>query len=268
MRRIATGMAAAVMVLAACGSSSKSSTTGTTAGGSGTTAAGSPSTTSGGGDNTGSGGNSKADKAKIKVTYTESGSAAGSKPSTLVYAQDGKGKAAFSSQDTSDASTPVTTLYVDGKSLVECVRTGSAAQCTTVPAAEAALGSTVTVAFSTLATIVHSVSGGDKSSDTIAGRDATCWKFKSQDIIAKLASNPIFKNSDTKVSDYNASDTSTVCLDKKTDFPLKFTGTKKGAPEDQFSATAVGDPTDADLTPPATPTPAPSDTIPTGTSAP
>ncbi len=134
-----------------------------------------------------------------------------------------------------------------------------------MPAAEAAIGTSITGAFSALDSIVTSISGGDKSSQNIAGRDATCYKYKAQDVIGKLASNPIFKNSDVKVSDYDAGDTATICLDKQTGWPLRFAGTKKGAPESQLSATAVSEPSDSEFNPPATPAPAP--TIP-GSSTP
>jgi hypothetical protein len=263
MHRIATGLVVAAMVLAACGGSSKSSSTG----GSGSTASGGSggSPTTAGGSSSDSGGSSNISTANIKVSYTESGTGTTGN-TTITFAQNGKGKVSFSSQDPTDTTTPLTTIYVDGTNLVECEGTGTKASCTQVPAAEAALGSTVTVAFSALASVVTSIGGGDKSSETIAGRDAQCWKFKAQTVIGKLATNPIFKNSDVKVSDYDANDTESICLDKKTGFPLKFTGTKKGAAENQLTAIAVSDPTDADFTPPATPAPAPSDTIPPGLS--
>lgn len=252
--RIATGLIVAAMVFAACGgSSSKSSSSG---GGSSTTAAGS---SSGGSSNTtakssGNSGDSDSDvaKANIKVTYKESGTDAASS-STLTFAQDGKGKTSFSSQDASDSTTPLTTIYLDGSAIVECEGTGSTATCASVPSAQASIVTGVTQAFAALAAVAKSTSGADKSSDSIAGRDAKCYKFKAQSIISKLISNPIFQNSDEKVSDYDASDTATICLDKKTDFPLRFAGTKKGAPEDQLSATAVSDPSDSDFKPPTTP---------------
>ncbi len=255
MRRIATGLAVAAMFFAACGSSSKPSSSGansssTTAGGS--SGGGSSNTTAKSSNNNSGGGDSDVTKANIKVTFKEAGADASSS-STLTFAQNGKGKTSFSSQDASNASTPLSTIYLDGSAIVECEGTGSTAKCTSVPGAQASIVTGVTQAFAALAAVAKSTSGADKSSDSIAGRDVKCYKFKAQSIISKLIRNPIFQNSNEKVSDYDASDTATICLDKKTDFPLKFAGTKKGVAESNLTATAVSDPSDSDFTPPATP---------------
>jgi hypothetical protein len=77
-------------------------------------------------------------------------------------------------------------------------------------------------------------------------------KYKASDVIGKLASSPLFKDS-TNPDDYDATDTSTICIDKETGIVLKFGGTKKGSAEDVLVATAVGEPNDADFTPPVTP---------------
>src|SRR5207245_2547988 len=88
--------------------------------------------------------------------------------------------------------------------------------------------------------------------------DADCVKYKASDVIGKLASLPLFKDSDTKASDYDPNDTATICIDKDTGFPLKFSGTKKGVAESTIEATAVSDPADSDFTPPVTPETIPS----------
>ena len=52
-------------------------------------------------------------------------------------------------------------------------------------------------------------------------------KYKASDVIGKLASSPLFKDS-TNASDYDPNDTASICIDKETGFVLKFSGTKKG----------------------------------------
>jgi hypothetical protein len=262
MRRFATGCIVAAMVLAACGGSSSKSSTGTGAAnssGGGTTAGGNS-----GGGNTGT---KDLSKAKIKITYTTSGTDGSS--TTLTIAQDGNGKSSFSTSDLSTDSTDptaVSTIYSDGQTNVSCEGTGTTAHCQSLPAAEASIATSVTSAFSAIASLTKILGGGDKSSESIAGRDADCVKYKASDVIGKLATLPLFKGSDTKASDYDPNDTATICIDKDTGFPLKFSGTKKGAAEDTIVATAVGDPSDSDFTPPVTPEAAP--TLPGGVTIP
>jgi hypothetical protein len=251
MRRFATGFIVAAVVLAACGGSSKSST--------------GPAAGAGAGGNTSSGGgNTDLAKQKIKIAYS---SGTGTSATNLTIAQDGNGKSSFANSDTSDPSS-ASTIYFDGKSTVECQGSGSTAQCTAVPAAQAALGNSFSTLFSTIATAAASVGGGDKSSDTIAGRDASCTKYSASDLIGKLAALPFFKDSTDKPSDYDSSDTATICFDKKTGFVLKLAGTKKGVAQDQLIATSVGDPSDSDFTPPVTPSTVPDVSLPGGLTIP
>jgi hypothetical protein len=247
MRRFAAGFIVAAMVLAACGGSSKSNSTG-----SGNTSSGN--TSSGGG-------NSDLAKQKIKIAYT---SGTGTDASTLTIAQDGNGKSSFTNTDSSSTST----IYFDGKSTVECQGSGSTAQCTTVPASQAAIVNQFATLFSTIASAAASVGGGDKSSDTIAGRDASCTKYSAANLIGKLASLPLFKDSTDKASDYDATDTATICFDKKSGFVLKIAGTKKGVAQDELLATSVGDPSDSDFTPPVAPVTVPDVTLPGGITIP
>jgi hypothetical protein len=254
MRKVTIGVLAAAMVLAACGGSSKSNNTG--AGATGTTSA-----SNGGSGTTVKGGSDDSDlsklagdfaKAKIKITYASTGGG----DENITIAQDGKGKTSF--------TTGGSTFYTDGKSSVACEGTGTAAHCTDVGslggAAGANLGSVFSTSFSALANLFTHLGGGDKSSENIAGRDASCVKYKASDFIDRISSIPLFKDSGEKASDYDANDTATICLDKQTGFLLKVAGTKKGAPQDQLVATAVSEPSDSDFTPPVTP-----ETIPTTT---
>jgi hypothetical protein len=252
MRKLAIGVLAATMTVAACGGSSKTSagSTGTTAGkssgnGSGTTA-------SGGSSNTEDLSKLAGDfaKAKIKITYASTGGG----DENITIAQDGNGKSSF--------STGGSTFYSDGKSSVTCEGTGATAKCTDLGTSGAVgganIGSLFTASFSALANVMSALGGGDKSSETIAGRDASCVKYKASDLIGRLATVPLFKDSGEKASDYDANDSATICIDKDTGYLLKISGTKKGAPQDQLVATAVSDPTDSDFTPPVTPETLPS----------
>jgi hypothetical protein len=258
MRRFATGFIVAAMVLAACGGSSKSST------GSGNPSSGGTTAPSGG--NSGGGSNTSSDlaKQKIKIVYT---SGTGTSATNLTIAQDGNGKSSFTNSDSSNPSA-ASTIYFDGKSTVECQGSGSTAQCTAVPAVQAAIVNSFSTLFSTIATAAASVGGGDKSSDTIAGRDASCTKYSASNLIGKLAALPFFKNSTDKPSDYDSSDTATICFDKKSGFVLKLAGTKKGVAQDQLIATSVGDPSDSDFTPPVTPATVPDVSLPGGLTIP
>jgi hypothetical protein len=249
MRKILIGVVVATIAVAACGgSSSKNSST---PGGAGTNTTAGKSDT----DKNGSGSDDvsklaeKYAKAKIKISYTSSDAG---ESTTLTIAQDGNGKSAFSAGDG--------TYYTDGKSTVACQGSGASAQCTDLGGtggAGANIGATYTATFALFASALSSLSGGDKSSESIAGRDASCVKYKASDVIGKLASSPLFKDS-TKASDYDPTDTATICVDKETGFVLKFGSTKKGTAEDQLVATSVSEPTDADFTPPVTPQTVPS----------
>jgi hypothetical protein len=253
MRKVLIGVVVATIAVAACGGSSKNNSA---PGGSGTTTAGKSdsATTSGGGDsNDVSKLADKFAKAKIKISYTSSG---GGESTMITIAQDGNGKSAFSADDG--------TYYTDGKSTVACQGSGASAQCTDLGGtggAGANIGATYTATFGLFATTLSTLPGGEKSSETIAGRDASCVKYKASDVIGKLASSPLFKDS-TKPGDYDPDDTATICIDKDTGFVLKFGGTKKGAAEDVLVATAVSEPTDADFTPPVTPQTLPNTSVP------
>jgi len=245
MRRIAVGVVVGALVLAACGSSSKSSVS---SGGTSTTAAGSGSTT--GNTSGGSGGNSDLSalagqyaKAKIKITYSSSDG------SSFTVAQDGNGKSAF----TSDGNT----FYSDGKSSISCEGTGTTAKCTDLGSlggnAAGSIAGTFTTTFAAIASVLSSLGAGDNSSETIAGRDASCVKYKASDVIGKLKGLALFKDSTENAADYDPSDTATICIDKDTGFVVKISGTKKGQAQDELTATAISEPSDSDFTPPVTP---------------
>ena len=177
----------------------------------------------------------QASKANIKITYEQDGD------KTITIAQDGNGKTAFTSDDNS-------TIYSDGDTTVTCDGTGAEAECTQLPGGGALGGSILTgftSMFAGLTQLDSSVYGGHTSSDTIAGRDARCINFKASDFagIAALGGSDL--------SDPSAE--ATICVDKETGFLLKLEGTSNGSSKDVFLATEVGEPSEADLTPPATP---------------
>ncbi len=171
MRRIATGIAAGIAVaaigLAACGGGS-SSKSGTGSNGSST------------GSDSFSQLIAKAKSADFKITYTT----ADGKSETI--AQDGKGKSAVTSGDN---------LYIsDGTNVISCDGTTSSAKCTNLGSTGtsilAGLTAPFTTAYAGLAGLNSAVFGGHTTSDTIAGRDATCVTVSAADaggIVGALA---------------------------------------------------------------------------------
>jgi hypothetical protein len=256
MYKLAIGVLAAALTLAACGGSSKSSTSGggtTTTGPGGSTAA-----PSGGGE--GGNGNDLS-KTKIKITYTDtttdtSGAGAPS-TSTFTLALDGKGKSAFTNSDSSDPGA-TSTIYSDGTSTVSCTGAGATAKCTQLPSTQAGAATSFTQTFSVLSNLSSVIGGGDKSSENIAGRDASCVKYKAKDVVGRLSALALFKDSSENASDYDDNDTASICVDKKSGWVLKLAATKKGVAQDGLLATAVSDPSDSDFTPPVTPVTVPS----------
>jgi hypothetical protein len=260
MKKLLIGVLAAALSLAACGGSSKKTVD--AAGGPTTTAKdGSTASTSG---STGSGSDDLSKlageyaKARIKITYTSN---TGGSEESLTIAQDGNGKTAF--------TTGSSTFYSDGTSSISCEGTGSSAKCTdlgSLGAASAGLGSIFTASFSALAHLFDQLGTGDNSSETIAGRDASCVTYKASDFLGKLKSLPLFQGEDT--SGYDPNDSATICVDKKSGFLLKVSSTKKGVNEETFVATEVGEPSDSDFTPPATPETLPKISLPDGVTLP
>jgi hypothetical protein len=252
MRKLVVGILAATLTVGACGAKSKKS--GAPAGRATTTTE----TATHDGTNTSLSDGSTDDvsklaaqytKARIKVSYTSSSSG---ESTALTIAQDGNGKSAF--------TTGAGTDYTDNKSSVSCRGSGGSAKCVDLGSSgggTANTGATYTATFALFAGALSTLPGGEKSSEKIAGRAASCVKYKASDVIGKLASSPLF-TSGTSASDYDPNDTATICVDKQTGFVLKFGDTKKGAAEDVLVATAVSEPNDADFTPPATPQTRPS----------
>ncbi len=176
----------------------------------------------------------QASTANIKITYAQSDG------DSVTIAQDGNGKTAYQSGDS--------TFYTDGDTTVSCSGTGADAECTQIPGG-GAIGTSIltvfTTLFSGLAKLDSSVYSGHESSETIAGRDAQCITFKASDFagLAALGSGDI--------SDPSAE--ATICVDKETGFLLKLSSKSNNSTKDEFLATKVEEPTSDDFTPPVTP---------------
>jgi hypothetical protein len=219
---------AAAIVVAGCGGSSKKSTpagsnTGTTAKG------GTSDTTTGSGNSAYDKLVDKASKARIRVTYKVSGS--GAQESFLTLSQDGTGKVAYFTDD-GDSQ-----VIVDGENYITCSNLKTTAECTqTSGVAGKAYAAAFTAVFAAPLAAITAAKGasgfGDTSSETIAGRDATCVSI-----------------------DYLAGKWQS-CADKETGVFLKW-GASSGGQGGTFEATEAGDPKDSDFTPPATPTTTP-----------
>jgi hypothetical protein len=236
MSKFVIGVLAASLALAACGSSSKSGS------GGGTT------TTAGGGSASDlSALASKAKTSAFKVTYKTSGGG------TITIAQDGNGKESIL-QDGK--------LYiVDGSTVIACDGTTASATCRDLgrggKATTDALTATMTAAYRALETLKSSVFNGQTTSETIAGRDATCVTARASDMTGIFGA----------IADRLAPDASFgICVDKATGALLRVSGGTSSS-SDILVATEFGEPSDSDFQPPSTPKPAPTVpqlTIPSG----
>jgi hypothetical protein len=217
-------VAAATLALAACGSSKSSSS-------------GNETTTSGGGTSASEFSSlvSKAKDASFKVTYKTSNG------DTITVAQDGTGKQAITDGNNLFISTGSTAISCDG--------TTSSATCRDLGAAgKATAGAGVSLITGTASAIAtlgsSSILNGQTSSETIAGRDATCVTVKASDLAGVFGSIARLLTSDA---------TAEVCADKETGVLLKLSGGTGSSPTDLFVATEFGEPSDSDFQPPSTP---------------
>jgi len=225
----------AVAAFGACGSSSKtvsgSSNTTTSSGGSGSSVNSDISKLY-----------SDAEKQAFKITFTsDSGD-------VVTYAQDGHGKSFYGSGDSK--------TYISSDGTVSCnTDSNGKATCTSV-----SVGSnfnpylSLYTAGKTFVTALNKY--GDASTDTIAGRDADCVTFSAKSIadsapvaIAAIASS--LKGS------------AMYCVDKELGVLLKYElKDADGKTTSSYTVTKFEQPTDADFTPPATPKPRVSVSVP------
>ena len=232
MRKLTIAFFIAALAITGCGGSSKKSTPGV---GGGTTANAGGNATSGGGSDYAKL-VEKASKARFRVTYQTS--TGGSTNSSLTVSQDGTGKIAYFTNNGDDQT------IADGDKYTTCNNVKTTPKCTQI---SGAAGQGTVSAFTSLlagpaaAVQAAKVSGGfgNTSSETIAGRDATCVSIDY--IGAKWKS----------------------CADKQTGILLKWE-TSSGGSGGGLVATEAGDPKDSDFTPPATPETVPSVSLPSG----
>jgi hypothetical protein len=181
----------------------------------------------------------KTASANVKINY----SSALGVSATII--QNGLGNSAFISGGT--------LLISNGDTVVQCNGTTAAATCTDLgPTGPEDALTQVIATYASLSTLTQS-DIGVTSTQTIAGRSASCVTFKAADYAAGLGS----------LADSNkltAAATVTVCIDDDSGFALKVALTDRGQTVNEVLATQVGTPTPSDFVPPSAPVPLPSTT--------
>jgi hypothetical protein len=175
----------------------------------------------------------KTSTADVKITYT----AAFGPSSTL--AQDGKGKSSFVSQGN--------LLLSDGTTVIQCNGTTAAAKCSDLgpTSSDDALTQVITT-YAGLSSL-HSTSIGTDSTQTIAGRSASCVTFKASDYANKVGGQL------PDLSKLTVAATVTVCVDDDSGFALKIALSDRGQTVNEILATAVGPSSPSDFVPPSPP---------------
>jgi hypothetical protein len=171
-------------------------------------------------------------KQKFKITFSS-----GSGDSTT-YAQDGNGKSVYTSGDTQ--------TFVTATETVTCSTSSGKATCTQNPG-----GSTISPflgIYNAGKTYVSALAGyGDKSSKTIAGRDAQCVTISGKSVASKAGPAAAAIAAAIKGS-------VGYCIDKSTGVLLEATATDaSGTNTSIFQVTKYEEPSASDFTPPATP---------------
>jgi hypothetical protein len=232
MYKLVIGITAAVLAVAACGSSSKSSSSGS----------GSTTTVSGGAANASDFASlvAKAKTSAFKVTYQTSDGKTG------IVAQDGTGK---------QAVTDGNQLLIDnGSTVISCDGTTSTATCRDLgTAGRETFGAGMSLITGTANAIAalgsSSLFNGQTSSETIAGRDATCVTVSAANMSGVFGSIASHLGSETAAK---------VCADNETGVLLKLSGTTNESTTDVFVATDFSQPSASDFEPPSTPKSVPS----------
>jgi hypothetical protein len=180
-------------------------------------------------------------KQKFKVTFTSGGD------DSTTYAQDGNGKSFYTSGDSQ--------TFTSSSGTVTCSTVSGTATCTQVPG-----GATVSPflgVYNAGKTYVTALAAyGDKSTKTIAGRDAECVTISGDSVASKAG---------PAVAAIAAAINGSVgyCVDKDTGVLLQATATDaSGKDSTLFEVTKYEEPSDSDFTPPATPQAVPSYTLP------
>jgi hypothetical protein len=173
-----------------------------------------------------------ANKQRVKIAFTLGGGP------EQVYEQDGKGNSVLRSGDSETFSTKTNTI--------SCDKISGKSECSVSPGSDESdnpfLG-VVTLERSQLSALGGRF--GTTSSKTIAGRNAQCVTFSTNDLIGGAGSGP----------EVAAAATYEYCIDKDTGVTLRVSTTdNSGKQASVLLVTAFGAPKASDFTPPATPT--------------
>ncbi len=173
-----------------------------------------------------------ANKQKVKIAFTLGGGP------EQVYEQDGKGNSVLSSGDSETFSTNTNTI--------SCDKISGKFECSASPGSDESdnpfLG-VVTLERSQLSALGGRF--GTTSTKRIAGRNAQCVTFSTNDLIGGAGSGP----------GTAAAATYAYCVDEDTGVTLKVSTTdSSGKQASVLLVTAFGTPNASDFTPPATPT--------------
>jgi hypothetical protein len=175
----------------------------------------------------------KTGTADVKITYT-----AAFGPS-VTLAQDGKGNSSVVSQGNM--------LLSDGKHVISCTGTTAAAKCSDLgPASSNDALAQLVSSYAGLSSL-HATNLGKESTQTIAGRSASCITYKATDYANNVGGQL------PDLSKLSAAATVTVCVDDDSGFALKIALTDRGQTVNEVLATAVGPSGPSDFVPPSTP---------------
>jgi len=234
MRKLALVTVVIVALASACGGSSSKSGSGTNSG--------SSNASSSSGNNDFQQLLDQMSTRRVKVTYTQTESDGST--NTFTLAQDGKGLISYTTKDSQ--------IIKNGDTVTICDGLPDNISCRTLtgPDATAALSPFTAILAAARTYVDQAVTShgiGDTSSDTIAGRDAQCVTITIGSALGKVG-NAIAKGLG---KDTGAGWKS--CADKQTGVLLLWEPVgADSANQGKIEATAFGEPSDADFTPPST----------------
>jgi hypothetical protein len=219
-----------VALLAACGGSG-SSKSGSSAG-------------SGGKDDTFTQLYNKRKDARIRVTYETHGND-GKVEDTFTISQDGPDRVAYIAKDSK--------TVVNGQSVTTCANIDTQPDCNEVPggpdatkAVIAGLTGAFTLADTAITAAASAGKFGDKSTETIAGRDAQCVKLTVGSALGNIG------GAIAKAVGGNTKAGYQTCIDKETGVLLQWQVVGVGNDQSALIATKVDQPEDSDFTTPTT----------------
>ena len=181
-----------------------------------------------------------ANKQKFKITYTDDSGDA------QVYAQDGNGNSVFGSGDSM--------TFISKDATISCNKNDGKDECTQSPVSVGALGNPFVGILTRQRTYFTALGGklGDTSSQTIAGRDATCVTFSAKDLAGRSAARSRTRPARASRARRRTASTRTPARRWRSPAP-----TTPARPRPRLTVTKFETPSDSDFTPPATPTTVP-----------